>query len=169
MSIKKKASKGTVSVESFRGRLRLRFRIDGIQKTLAVNLDDSKENRIRASLVARQIELDLLGGTFDHTLEKYRPSPQKPPLIQNITVATLFEQFIDSKVEDVAASTLSKYKSTLGHIKGHAIGNKLVPTIGVDAAREFAAFLKPKLSERVYKERLGLLAACVLELDEATG
>ncbi|MBD2308872.1 site-specific integrase [Chroococcidiopsis sp. FACHB-1243] len=160
MSIKKKASKGTVSVESFRGRLRLRFRIDGIQKTLAVNLDDTKENRIRASLIARQIELDLLGGTFDHTLEKYRPSPQKPPLIQNITVATLFEQFIDSKVEDVSASTLSKYKSTLGHIKEHAIGNKLVPTIGVDAAKEFASFLKPKLSERVYKERLGLLAAC---------
>jgi len=51
MSIKKKASKGTVSVENFRDRLRLRFRIDGIQKTLAVNLDDTKENRIRASLM----------------------------------------------------------------------------------------------------------------------
>ncbi|OWY64724.1 hypothetical protein B7486_45670 [cyanobacterium TDX16] len=160
MSIKKKAPKGTVSVESCRGRLRIRFRIGGIQKTLAVNLDDTKENRIRSALIARQIEVDLLGSTFDHTLEKYRPSPQKPPLVQNITVAALFEQFIDSKVEDVAASTLSKYKSTLGHLRKHSIANKLVPTIGVDAAKEFATYLKSKLSERVYKERLGLLTSC---------
>lgn len=43
----KKSSKGTVSVEEFQGRLRLRWRHEGKRYVLAIGLPDSKVNRDR--------------------------------------------------------------------------------------------------------------------------
>ncbi|MCC5624498.1 DUF3596 domain-containing protein [Nostoc sp. CHAB 5715] len=71
-----KASKGTVSVESFQSRLRLRLPrqlYEGTQKYLTLNLADTPENCQLAEQKAYQIELDIASGSFDETLAKYKP------------------------------------------------------------------------------------------------
>ncbi|MUL36366.1 site-specific integrase [Gloeocapsopsis dulcis] len=71
-----KSPKGSVSVESFQGRLRLRLPrqlYSGTQKRIAIGLADTPENRIEAERKARTIELDILTDNFDPTLKKYQP------------------------------------------------------------------------------------------------
>jgi integrase len=153
MKMSTKNAKNTVAVEAVEGRLRLRFRVNSSQRSLAVGLHDTKENRIRASLLARQIDVDLLSGSFDHTLEKYRPTVKAP-----VSVANLFEQFIQAR--EVASTTLDKYRAILNQLQAHTVGSKQAQTIGVATAKAFAETIRGDLSDRVYKERLGLLAAC---------
>ncbi len=76
MSAQQKASKGSVGIESFQGRLRLRLPrqlYGGKQKYLTLGVVDTPENQKLATSKARQIELDILAGYFDFTLEKYKP------------------------------------------------------------------------------------------------
>ena len=68
-----KASKGSVVVESFKDRLRLRWRVAGKRYCLSLGLPDTQESRMLAQLKARQIELDAISGNFDTTLTKYKP------------------------------------------------------------------------------------------------
>ena len=68
-----KNSKGTPSIESFQGRLRIRFRVSGQQKAFALGLADTSENRLRGEAIARQMHLDMLSDNFDATLSKYKP------------------------------------------------------------------------------------------------
>ena len=84
MNIQHKAPKGSVGLESFQGRLRLRLprqMYSGKQKYLTLGLADSLENRTYAELTARQIELDLITGDFDPTLAKYRPQTHTTAVI----------------------------------------------------------------------------------------
>lgn len=55
----KKASKGTVVVEKFRDRLRLRWRVSGERYSLSLGLEDTQENRKLAEAKAKQIESDI--------------------------------------------------------------------------------------------------------------
>ncbi|MEL7083738.1 MAG: DUF3596 domain-containing protein, partial [Cyanobacteria bacterium J06597_1] len=57
-----------VSVESFQGRLRLRWCYRGRRRSLAVGLPDTKTNRIFARKMATTIELDMISGNFDESL-----------------------------------------------------------------------------------------------------
>lgn len=71
-----KSSKGSVVLDSLRGRLRLRLPrhlFDGRQTYLSLGIDDTKFNRKFADAKIRQIELDILSGNFDFTLAKYKP------------------------------------------------------------------------------------------------
>ena len=76
LSAQSKASKGSVGIESFQGRLRLRLPrqvYGGKQKYLSLGLDDTSENRVLANAKAKQIEADIAYERFDSTLVKYRP------------------------------------------------------------------------------------------------
>lgn len=69
-------SKGTVGVESVRGRLRLRLPravYTGKQIYLSLGTADTKLNRKAAEAKAQLIELDILSGNFDASLDKYKP------------------------------------------------------------------------------------------------
>ena len=71
-----KKSKGTVSVQSFRGRLRLRLPrhvFGGEQKYLTLGLADTSDNRRIAEAKAKLIESDITLERFDSTLLKYQP------------------------------------------------------------------------------------------------
>lgn len=71
-----KKSKGSVGLEVFRGRLRLRLPrslFNGKQTYLSLGIDDTKLNRKLAKQKINQIELDILSGNFDFTLAKYKP------------------------------------------------------------------------------------------------
>ncbi|GEM_PF-5480845 len=71
--------KGQVTIESFRDRLRLRFRFNGQRYSLGLGLSaGSKANWRAAETRARQIEDDMRsqlahgGNCFDTTLAKYQ-------------------------------------------------------------------------------------------------
>ncbi len=67
-----KASKGSVQVIASNRRLQLRFRYAGKRRYLSLGLPDDRDNRLAAEMKARQIQLDILSGNFDETLDKYR-------------------------------------------------------------------------------------------------
>ncbi|MBW4640657.1 MAG: DUF3596 domain-containing protein [Gloeocapsa sp. UFS-A4-WI-NPMV-4B04] len=72
-TLKGKNTKGTPSLETYQGRLRIRLRINGQQKAFSLGLADTLENRLRGEAIARQIHLDILSNNFDGTLGKYKP------------------------------------------------------------------------------------------------
>jgi integrase len=69
--------KGSVSViaEKDRG-LRLRWRYQSKQYSLALGIPDSRVNRTQAEIKARLIEVDIQTGHFDQSLDKYRNREQ---------------------------------------------------------------------------------------------
>ena len=69
--------KGTVSIESLFDRgLRLRWRYSDKRCCIALGIPDSPANRTIAESKAKQIELDIISGHFDDTLERYQLHPQ---------------------------------------------------------------------------------------------
>lgn len=120
-----KASKGTVSVESFQSRLRLRLPrqlYEGTQKYLTLNLADTPANRQLAEQKAHQIELDILSGSFDETLAKYKPhrhlSIVTPGEQQKVlTISDLWDRYINYKRQSLKPRTLDKLAVLEKHIK----------------------------------------------------
>jgi integrase len=167
-----KASKGTVVVEKFKNRLRLRWRVTGERYCLSLGLPDTKESRKLAEVKARQIELDIISGNFDRTLTKYKPQSlvqSKPAAIVNlITCGELFQQFIDYKAKFLHPRSLDRYKTTLKYLQQfHCNGTSRIsladkPAIHLEqsCSEQFNLWLKSKNAERARKERLILLSAC---------
>lgn len=98
-----KAPKGTVDIEVFQGRLRLRLPrqlFGGKQKYLTLGLPDTDFNRKAAAAKAKLIESDIALERFDPTLEKYgkTPLPQltiaQQSMPQSISVIYILKQLI---------------------------------------------------------------------------
>jgi integrase len=68
-----KSPKGSVQVVNSHDRLQLRFRFGGKRHCLSLGFSDSLSNRKLAEMRAKEIELDILSGHFDQTLERYKP------------------------------------------------------------------------------------------------
>lgn len=71
-----KQAKGTVGIEAYQGRLRLRLPrqlYGGKQKYLTLGLSDTPENRAIGEAKAKAIESDITLDRFDHSLERYKP------------------------------------------------------------------------------------------------
>lgn len=66
-------AKGQVKLESFSGRLRLRWSYRSKRYCLSIGLLDSAVNRRVAIRLAQQIELDMISDNFDPSLAKYKP------------------------------------------------------------------------------------------------
>ena len=69
-----KGSKGSVAVEAYQGRLRLRLprELDLKNRYLSLGMDDTLENRQLAEAKASLIKSDITYERFDFTLNKYR-------------------------------------------------------------------------------------------------
>jgi integrase len=65
-----KNQKGTVSVENYRGRIRLRWRYKAKRYSISLTAY-SKQNLFQARILALEIEQDILMNLFDFTLIKY--------------------------------------------------------------------------------------------------
>ena len=150
------AKTNIVSIEALNDRgLRLRWRHGGHRHCLALGLPDGLTNRAVAEGKARQIELDILSGHFDKSLERYRLQP-KVEQRASLTVPNLFECFMKKKQKDVYKRTMEKYQVTLKQLQGH-FGNKKATELTEELGQEFANSLK--LTELTLKERIGLLRA----------
>ncbi|MEG4294229.1 tyrosine-type recombinase/integrase [Microcoleus sp. C2C3] len=116
-----KNSRGSVTVSSVRGNLRLRLPrnlwSDKKQVYLSLGLADNPQNRKAAEIKARQIELDILSGYFDSTLKKYQSitfEEQK----NSITFVEIYEKYINTKKDKSATTWKGTYINTLNHLKG---------------------------------------------------
>jgi integrase len=101
----KRSPAGTVSItlkpsESGLNYLTLRFSYQGKQRSLGLRLLDTPQNRAIAQGVASQIQLDLVTGQFDTTLDKYRLERDKPTKTNNrglVTVEGYWHAYCNAK------------------------------------------------------------------------
>jgi integrase len=117
-----KADKGTVAIKNSNDRLQLVFSYGGKRHYLSTGFTDTASHRKLAEMKARQIELDILSGNFDPTLEKYRP-PKVEPITPIFTpmpeveataapigplLGDLWEKYTEFKCASLSPSTLAK-------------------------------------------------------------
>ena len=116
-----KSSKGSVGVESFQGRLRLRLPrelFDGKQRYLTLGLPNTALNQKMAEAKAKLIESDIALERFDYTLAKYGKQSSKAQLkvakateVRSLTTAQLWEQYFNSKRSSLKPKTVEKYEN----------------------------------------------------------
>jgi integrase len=121
-----KNSRGSVTVSSVRGNLRLRLPrslwSDKKQVYLSLGLVDNLQNRKAAEIKARQIELDILSGHFDPSLKKYQSSTYEIPKSKfeeqknSITFAEIYQKYINTKKDKSATTWKGTYINTLNHL-----------------------------------------------------
>lgn len=158
-----KNTKGTPSLESYQGRLRIRFRVNGQQKAFSLGLADTSENRVKGESIASQMHFDMLSGNFDSTLGKYKPlnhltvvesiKPKEPKALSTID---LWQQFSKYKFPRLATCTKSKYQSVASLLERYDkdINNEEDVQDYIEYERKLGN------SEQTIKDRLVLLKAC---------
>jgi integrase len=109
-STPRKAGKGTVKIKVSNDRLQLVFSVAGQRCYLSLGVPDTAINRRLAESKAAQIELDILSGHFDATLEKYQPESArraapaiKPPPI--LTPEKLWARYTEYKASQLKETT----------------------------------------------------------------
>jgi integrase len=145
-----------VSIEALSNRgLRLRWRHSGKRHCLALGLPDSLTNPAVAEAKARQIELDIVSGHFDESLDRYRLQPRAEERVR-LSVPELFERFMKEKEKDVYKRTMEKYHVTLKYLRAY-FGNKQVTELTEALGQKFADSLQ--LAELTLRERITLVKA----------
>ena len=119
-----KASKGSVVVISSHDRLQLRFRTAGQRRYVSLGLSDTPEHRKLAEMKAKQIELDILSGHFDETLESYKlqsvMSVASPDITPKATpkLKEVWEQYLEYKSPNASPATLNgTYLPVSSHLR----------------------------------------------------
>jgi len=150
-------AKGTVNVEMFKDRLRLRWGHSGQRYCLYIGLPDTVVNRKAAEGKARQIELDIASSNFDPTLKKYKTEQQVKR--SQLQVTELFEKFMVEKAKSIYKRSLEKYQATLGYLQKY-FKDKQASTVTVILAEKFSEWLCGQIAPLTAKERLTLINAC---------
>ncbi|MBD2307418.1 tyrosine-type recombinase/integrase [Chroococcidiopsis sp. FACHB-1243] len=153
---RKKSCHGTCSVEVVGNAIRLRFSLDGRQKAFHPGLSDTRENRKKAALIAKQVEFDLATNGFDPSLTRYKNKPEAAA-----TLSCLFAGFIVFKESQVYCRTLGKYHALAKHITDSGIGNKLATNLSEVDIAKLIGYLKKQCQLKAVKERLRLVRACL--------
>ncbi len=121
-----KASKGSVVVDSLKGRLRLRLPrslYPGQQaKYISLQIDDNLENRKLAEAKARQAELDIKSGNFDFSWNKYRifnhltvvPSSKEAEPLIALSLTQLWEKYMTYKTPISSPKTVLDSYAPIG-------------------------------------------------------
>jgi len=154
--VQQKAKRGTVSVQSFRGMLRLRWTYRGERYTLSTGTPDGKLNRTVAEAKARIIEGDMVTGNFDPSLVKYSHSAQE---ITNISVVDLLAKFTEYKRKRLYDRSLDKFKALKAPVQ-EFFGDKPAANVDDDLADKFRLHLATWLAPVTQRERLITLKAC---------
>lgn len=113
-----RAKKGTITIENFRGMLRLRLPrtwFNGKLKWFSLNLSDTSENRKIAFAKASIMQSDYIYERFDFTLEKYRF--ESAPEQEKLSMLELFEQYLNFKIHTIKPSSIHNFKTTLNKLK----------------------------------------------------
>jgi integrase len=117
-----KNAKGSVSIETFQGRLRLRLPrqlFDGKQKYLTLGLPDTVVNRRLAEAKVMLLESDIKLERFDLTLARYggKQAPivlpleadDSEPAVSSLSLLELWTQYFGDKKPSLKTKTIEKY------------------------------------------------------------
>lgn len=162
---KKVSNKGTVGVESFQGKLRLRLpRTLGVKKRyISTGLDDTPKNRKMAYVVASEIEEDIEKEEVDFTWDKYRTHFQQPKLTAitslqpQMKLDELWDKYVEYRLKcnSISKNTLINFNSVASHLK------KLPTTSISEAVQIFDYFAQLPISPVTIKKYLTQInAAC---------
>jgi integrase len=166
MQANSKASKGSVVVDSLRGRLRLRLPralYPGQQaKYISLQIDDTFENRKIAEAKARQVELDIESGNFDFSWNKYRifnhltvvPSSKEEKPLPALSLTELWEKYVAYKTPISSPKTVIDSYVPIGRHFANAPQS-------LEATLEIKSYLLETTTEQMAKRCLmHLSAAC---------
>jgi integrase len=131
---------------------------------LYLRLPDTRSNRKKAELLAKQIEIDISEGTYDPTLERYKAQLRPNSVDEKIrsqgeSVVDLFQRFTDYKAKDVDARTVEKYRALLARLRPF-FKDQRVDFVGVEKAKDFVEYLKDYQKPRTIRDRLATLSEC---------
>ncbi|MEM6433221.1 MAG: tyrosine-type recombinase/integrase [Cyanobacteria bacterium P01_D01_bin.115] len=155
-----RSGKGSVSVGSDKGWLRLRWRHRGQGYTMAIGLPDSAINRELAQRQADIIKADIPGdrvapGTFDPTLAKYRTDAAAA-----MSVGKLFERYTEHKRKTLGdPRSLEKYRGLMTYLNRY-FKTRSASGISESQAFEFRDWLSKQLKPITTRERVGMLRSC---------
>ncbi len=142
-----KNPKGTVTIENFRERIRLRWRYQTKRYSLSLH-SYNKMNLLEARKTAIQIEQDMVRNEFDHTLKKYKVEQDVPePIIKSIV--GYFEEWV-SDYKQMDCNKNSDYFYIRNTIRkwGDFKEADLLPKLNMEA-----------FSPKTYNNRLSILRA----------
>lgn len=121
-----RATKGTVSIQSVRDRLRLAWRVDGTRYHLSLGYPDTPRHRAIADLKASEIQRKILFGQFDPN--EYKSKPQAK-IVQLDSIREIWEKFVEFKRTQVKPSTMrSQYRPWSREVKRFPVDD---PTLAV--------------------------------------
>ena len=140
------AIKGLTGIEEYRGKYRLRLprSADTSIRYLNTGMEATKANRIKAQELATWIDRDILAGTLDRTLQRYRIAA---------TTAELFLS-INTQSTETAVPTTAPDKEKVLQITApsatvvappHAVPNLL------QIWQRFCQYRKPQVAETTYR------------------
>lgn len=91
----------------------------GKRHIFALDLPNTPDGKKFAEHRAKQIEIDLMCGQFDHTLAKYKPLKAASLIRADLTFAEIYQAYIESKKNLASPTTLkATYANTLNHLNG---------------------------------------------------
>lgn len=147
-----RAPKGSVVVCSRNEMLRLRLPravFGGRQKYISLGIADTPRNRQLAQTKASQIEVDIILGSFDITLEKYKIKYD----IDEPQINDLWRRYSQFKSRELAPSSKKVFVTVGNHL------GKL-PTQNITEARRIANWLIENLSPETARRALMQVNAC---------
>ncbi len=147
-----------VKVESFKGRLRLRWSYQGKRFNLSLGWDDTQLGRTLAQGRASLIETDLMTGNFDRTLAKYQTGANSPKLGSKVKAVDLFDRFVQYKTQGLDPRTVEKYQTVKSKVSG-LLGNECA-AIDESRAERFRLDLAKAIAPRSQKEYLVMISSC---------
>jgi integrase len=149
----------SVKVESFRGRLRLRWSHNSKRHVMALGLYDTSVAQKVAQAKASVIEADLVTGNFDPTLKKYKTATTEADKTSCcITAVELFDRFTSHREKGVIERTLEKYSAVAAKVAEY-FGERLAD-VDADSADDFRSWLAERLAPVSMKEYLALVCTC---------
>lgn len=149
-------STSKVRVNIDRGNLRLRWTIAGQRYTLSLGLPDSPVNRKVAESAALTIDLDILSGNFDPTLQKYKPENKRS---DSIPLSKLLDRFIVSQASHLHKNSLVRYRSTKGRLI-EFFGEKRVCDIDRARSIAFRDWLSSRVKPITVRDRIVACSTC---------
>jgi len=153
---RKKALKGSVVVQNFKGWLRLRWSWGGKRYVLSTGLPESHVNRTIAERKAKLIERDILTEQFDPTLARYKPETISE---NQISAIELFEKFTEYKRKQLDVRSIEKYFGLQTHLRQFFRSQK-ASDVTEDKGFQFRDWLSKKLAAITVRERLTMLRSC---------
>jgi integrase len=108
---------GSIAISIMSGRLRLQFPrawYGGKQKYLNLRLPDTNDNRLHASLLARDIQWAYLQGKFDPTLAAYKPKTHQIAIPAQLTISEIWKEYCRYKSRSLKPSSIHYLVNAIG-------------------------------------------------------